>query len=125
MKKEILGIGIDSVDIARIKEACEKWGEKFLQKVFTDKELLYCQKKVYRFQHLAGRFAAKEAVFKALGIGWPAICFSEIEVVNSSGPPCVRLFGKSKKIAEKKQITSILISISHTDSKAEAIAICQ
>jgi holo-[acyl-carrier protein] synthase len=121
----ILGIGIDSVDIARIEGACEKWGKRFLQKVWTDKELLYCQKKTYRFQHLSGRFAAKEAVFKALGIGWPSICFSEIEVVNSSGPPRVRLLGKVKKIASEKGVSSILISISHTDGRAEAMAICQ
>ena len=121
----ILGIGIDSVDIARIERACFKWGERFLSKCFTNNELAYCNKKSYKFQHLAGRFSAKEAVFKALGIGWPAICFSEIEVVNSSGPPSVRLLGKVKKIASKKGVSSILISISHTDGRAEAMAICQ
>ena len=77
------------------------------------------------YQHLAGRFAAKEAVIKAIGIGWPIFSLTDIEILSSFGPPEVRLNNKAERIVREKGISHILVSISHTDGRAEAIAICQ
>lgn len=121
----IKGIGTDLVDIKRIRKVSERWKDTFLKKVFTENELSYCNEKNDPYPSLAGRFAAKEAIMKALGFGFPAISFSDIEITNSSGPPKAILSGKAKDIQEKQRISSILISISHIDSSASAFAIIE
>lgn len=121
----IKGIGADLVDIERIRRAGERWNDAFLKKVFTEHELSYCNGKKNPYPSLAGRFAAKEAVMKALGFGFPAISFKDIEITNSLGPPKAILSGKAKEIAEKQNISSILISISHIDTQAFAFAVIE
>ncbi|MFH0774138.1 MAG: holo-ACP synthase [bacterium] len=121
----IYGIGIDAVQIERIKKATQRWQDRFLLRIFTKAEIAYCQEKVLPYQHLAGRFAAKEAVIKAIGIGWPIFSLTDIEILSSFGPPEVRLNNKAERIVREKGISHILVSISHTDGRAEAIAICQ
>ena len=121
----IIGIGTDIVEVSRIKKSVEQFDERFLNKIFTEVELEYSLQKKNKFQHLAGRFAAKEAIVKALssccdkGFVW-----KEIEIFNDiAGRPHVRLFGKFKEfIAADKEL---LISISHTDKFATAVAILQ
>jgi len=112
-------LGIDLIEIKRVKKVKERWGKRFLERVYTPKELEYCLKKKYPEGSLAGRFAAKEAVMKALGTGLSSgVSWKDIEIINDrKGKPEVFLYGKTKKLLGKKRV---LISISHT--KEDAIA---
>ena len=117
--------GIDMVDCTRLREAVERHGERFLNRVFTPTELAYCQGKKRQIEHLAGRFAAKEAVLKVLGTGWQSgIGWTDVEVFNEpSGQPRVRLSGRCGRLADQKGLSSISISISHISTHAIASAI--
>ncbi|MFW6006588.1 MAG: holo-ACP synthase [Halanaerobiales bacterium] len=110
----IAGTGIDLVKINRIKKMIGKWGNRFLNKIFSVNEINYCQKHKKQYSHFAARFAAKEAVVKMLGTGMQKIRWKDIEIINNSrGKPGVNLSGKAAEIAEKNNITSIHISITH------------
>ena len=117
--------GIDIVDCTRLENAIARHGEHFLHRVFTEAELAYCCGRKREIEHLAGRFAAKEAVFKALGTGWVSgISWQDVEVCNNeAGRPHVNLSGRCKEIAGTLGIAGILISISHAGSCAIASAI--
>lgn len=121
----VIAHGVDLVDVHRVEQMASRHGQRFLDRVFTLAEQEYCQRSKRRFEHYAGRFAAKEAVMKVLGTGWRnGIAWSDIEVVNaSSGAPSVRLAGLCAVTARERGIATILISISHTDSHAIASAI--
>jgi holo-[acyl-carrier protein] synthase len=122
----ILGHGIDLVEIARIRRLHEEHGQHFLDRVFTPAEQEYCAANPKRyFEHLAGRFAAKEAVLKVLGTGWRGgISWTDIEVVKDSmGQPGIRLTGECERIAVERGITSWLVSLSHIETHATASAI--
>ncbi|MBN1553225.1 MAG: holo-ACP synthase [Phycisphaerae bacterium] len=121
----ILSHGVDMVDCARLKASIERFGEKFLHRVFTPVEQDYCLGKKNSTQHLAGRFAAKEAVLKVLGTGWrDGIAWTDIEVRNlPSGQPVVSLSGKCREVADEIGLSKILISISHIETHAIASAI--
>lgn len=122
---KISGIGTDIVEIERIRGAVKKWGEKFLKRVFSEKELAYCFAKHDPFPHLAARFAAKEAVVKALsGSESGHIAFKDIEVSNEpSGKPCISINEKLKSsIAEK---TILHLTLSHERSHAVASVIIE
>ncbi len=117
-------IGIDIVEIKRLERVSKKWGKPFLEKVYTARELAYSKSKYYPAQHLAARFAAKEAIFKALGevtrnfVGW-----KNIEILNDSyGKPAVYWHGAAEKIRRKKNIRGALVSLSHTENYAVATA---
>ncbi len=111
-------IGIDIIEIGRIQEAAGRWGDRFLHRVYTESELKLCRKKPSR---LAGRFAGKEAVMKALGTGVRGISWREIEILaEPSGKPLVRLYGKAKARADSLGLDEMAISLS--DSKEYAIA---
>ena len=122
----ILGHGIDIVETARIRKLVETHGEHFLDRVFTPAEQRYCAASSKRyFEHLAGRFAAKEAVLKVLGTGWRGgIAWTDIEVVKEpSGQPRIVLTGECQRIAESIGIYRWHISISHIETHATASAI--
>ena len=121
----LIAHGVDFVDIHRIAELLERHGDHFLQRVFTPAERDYCRGRKRELEHLAGRFAAKEAVLKVLGTGWrDGIAWTDIEVTNaSSGEPHVRLAGRCAELAAGRGITRVLISISHTDTHAMASAV--
>jgi holo-[acyl-carrier protein] synthase len=121
----ILGTGVDIVEVSRIKNAAIKWKENFLKRIFTDKELNYSNERPTSYQHLAARFAAKEAVLKALGNGWMnRVEWKEIEVWNEeSGKPNVRLSGEVERLSRKLGVSDIIISMSHTRTYAVANAI--
>jgi holo-[acyl-carrier protein] synthase len=107
------GVGIDIVEIERLKQAIDKWGDSFINRVFTKTEIEYSMQKRFPYQHLAARFAAKEAVMKAFGKG--EITFKEIEVFNDNfGRPFCRLHKNDCKIH---------LSIAHTDKYAVASAV--
>ena len=111
----IYGIGVDLVKIQRIEQAVKRWGRRFLDRIFTPIEQEYSYRQKQPFLHLAGRFAVKEAVLKALGTGLRSgIRWVEIEVVNQpSGKPEVRVSGKVKSLLRQHRIAAIHVSISH------------
>ncbi|MCU0641525.1 MAG: holo-ACP synthase [Candidatus Margulisbacteria bacterium] len=115
----ISGVGVDIVEIERIKKAVQKYGKSFLQKVYTSSEILYCQMlKSYRFPELAVRFAAKEAYAKALGTGIGKVSWRDIEVVNNkSGKPLIALKGKVNK--------KVHVSLSHSREQAIAMVVLE
>jgi len=119
----VLGLGIDIIEIDRVKKSIEVYGNKFLDKVFTEAEIKYCDKKFNRFQHYAARFAAKEAVYKALASGWQeGLRWKDIEIQNdASGMPSVNTTGKLKSFLADN--TQLRISISHSENYVTAAAI--
>lgn len=119
----IIGIGIDIIEIDRVKQSVEKFGERFLNKIYTQKELDYCLKKKYKYQHLAARFAAKEAVYKALATGWNEdVSWHHIEISNEpNGMPIVTLHGKLKKFLQKGK--DLKVSMSHSRDYVACMAI--
>lgn len=120
----VIGIGTDIIECVRIAKMIEKHGELFLNRVYTRNEIAYCSCRKSANQHYAGRWAAKEAVLKALGTGWArGIQWTDIEVVNEiGGKPHIELDGHAKAISHQQGIRMILISISHCRSYAIAYA---
>jgi holo-[acyl-carrier protein] synthase len=114
----MLYCGVDIIEISRIREILELWGDRFLHRIYTESELRICKKDPER---LAARFAGKEAVMKALGTGARGIGWKEIEIAaEPSGKPKVNLYGKAQKKAENLGLDGLAISLS--DSKENAIA---
>ena len=124
MTGKLISIGTDIVECLRIAQMIEKHGEVFLQRVFTQKEILYCSSRKAATQHYAGRWAAKEAVLKVLGTGWTkGIQWTDVEIVNEvSGAPVIMITGKAAQIARERGIREVMISISHCRSYATAFA---
>ena len=121
----IFGLGTDMVEISRIQKAIEK-NPRFLQKVYTEKEIAYCQRKRNPWQSFAARFAAKEAVSKAMGTGLGKIGLTEIEVVNQpSGQPQIILHGAARMFASERRLGRVHISLSHSEVYAVATAIIE
>ncbi|MGQ9596514.1 MAG: holo-ACP synthase [Thermoproteota archaeon] len=120
----IIGIGVDVVSISRIKRAVEKGGKRFLRRVFSERELEYCFRSGYSYERLAARFAAKEAVFKALGyggkrrLGWRGV---EVEADDSGVK--VAMSNMLLKLLQEKSAKSILLSLSHDRTSDVAIAV--
>lgn len=113
-------IGVDIVEIKRIKNAIERWKDRFLNRVFTPKELTLHG---HRNSSLAARFAAKEAVFKAIGVG-SGISWQDIEVLaEANGKPIINLSGKAQIIAQQLSIREIAVSLSHSDEYAVAFVV--
>lgn len=123
----IVGSGVDIVEVERIKRAVRKWGSNFIDKIFTKNELAYSHEKKYTYQHLAARFATKEAVLKAFGGGWlRTLPWKEIEIINDQkGKPNIKLHGEARQLKNRKKIHKIVISISHTRNYAVASAILE
>jgi len=121
----IVGLGTDIVEIIRIGQMIERHGELFLNRIFTDDEVRYCQRRKQSYQHFAGRWAAKEAVMKALGTGFiRGVHWRDVEVVShKSGRPSIRLRGGARDLAERMEIDEVLITISHCRAYATATAI--
>jgi len=120
----IIGAGTDIIEIERIKQAYERSGDRFLERVFTPGERSFCDARRDRFSCYAARFAAKEAVLKALGTGLAGCSFVDVEVSRpGGGRPEVTLHGAAAETAKEKGIASILISISHNRESAVAFAI--
>jgi holo-[acyl-carrier protein] synthase len=122
----ILGHGIDIVETSRIRRLVEQHGQHFLDRCFTRDEQAYCALNEKRYyEHLAGRFAAKEAVLKVLGTGWRGgIAWTDVEVIReSSGQPKIALTGECQRIANDLGISNWHVSISHIETHATASAI--
>ena len=109
----IYGIGVDIVRIERMEEVILKWGNRFLEKVFTKNEIEYCYKKYSPYLSLAVRFAAKEAFIKAMGSG-SSLSFTDIEVINTeSGKPSINLNKKLEDLFNNHRIMNAHLSLSH------------
>ena len=122
----ILGHGIDIVETARIRKLVDDHGQHFLDRVFTPAEQRYCARNPKRYyEHLAGRFAAKEAVLKVLGTGWRGgIAWTDVEIINEpTGQPKMTLTGECERIARDLGISRWHVSISHIETHATASAI--
>lgn len=121
----IVGIGTDIVEIVRIGEMIERHGELFLQRVYTEQEIRYCQRRKEAMQHYAGRWAAKEAVMKTLGTGFTkGVGWKDIEICSQlSGQPHIELSGGAANVARLRGIDEVLITISHCRAYATATAI--
>src|SRR4051794_41154335 len=121
---DILGIGTDIIECPRIGKMIEQHGELFLRRVYTEREIRYCQARKHAIEHFAGRWAAKEAILKAIGTGWSrGISWTDLEIRNMvGGQPQVLVCGGAKEIARQRGIGDILISISHCRTYATAYA---
>jgi holo-[acyl-carrier protein] synthase len=117
----ILGIGLDATDLPRVSDLLERYGDRFLRRVFTDGEIAYCTKRRNPVPHLAGRFAAKEAAMKALGTGQArGVIWKDIEVVRRGGPPRLELHGGAARRAGEMGVTQSLVTITHSEALAMA-----
>ena len=118
---QVYRVGVDIVELARVERAVQRHGHRFLRRVYTEAELAYCRGDVAR---LAARWAAKEAMSKALGTGWRGIEWRELEVVREpSGRPTVALHGRAQAIAENLGLKQWELSLSHSESCAIAFVI--
>jgi holo-[acyl-carrier protein] synthase len=123
----VIGVGVDLVETARIDHSLERFGERFLHRVFTAGEIEYCQSMKFPARHFAARFAAKEAVSKAFGTGiGKAMGWRDIDVHrHPSGQPFVILEGGAKQLAADRQIANVWISLTHTDHHAVAMIVLE
>ena len=127
MRGELSGVNVNSIgtdieEIGRIKEMCERWGDKFLKRIFTSREIEYCNSLAEKYGSIAARFAAKEAILKAFGTGLTkGMRWQDIEILNNgNGKPMVKLHGEARKHANEDQV---LISLSHARTYVVAMAV--
>jgi holo-[acyl-carrier protein] synthase len=117
----IIGLGMDATDLPRIADLLERYGDRFLHRVFTDGEISYCTKRRNPVPHLGGRFAVKEAAMKALGTGQSrGVVWKDIEVVRAGGPPRLKLHGGAARRAESMGVKQSLVTITHSETLALA-----
>jgi holo-[acyl-carrier protein] synthase len=124
----IVGTGVDIAEVDRIRESIERFGDRFLHRVYTEGEIAYCERKnVTRYESYAARFAAKEAGMKALGTGWNhGVRWRDIEVVRPRGQrPTIQFHGQAALFAEKLGANNIALSITHTSEQALAHVILE
>ncbi|HYG98127.1 MAG TPA: holo-[acyl-carrier-protein] synthase [Terriglobales bacterium] len=123
----IVGTGIDIAEVPRIAAAIERYGQRFLKRVFTDAEIHYCESKTNRTERYAARFAAKEAGMKAIGTGWKGgVSWHDVEVRRApGGRPTVVFSGKAGEFAERLGVRHVSLSLSHTAEYAIAQVIVE
>src|SRR3954447_19981522 len=121
----VVGIGVDLVDVERIQHSIDRFGERFVERVFTEGEIAYCQSMKFPARHLAARFAAKEALSKAFGTGiGKAMGWRDLDVQKKeSGEPFVVLSGGAEKMAQQRGVEKVWISLSHTEQSGMATII--
>ena len=119
----MLTTGVDIIEIPRIQQVLDRYGQRFLDRIFTPDEISYCRG---RAPNLAGRFAAKEATMKALGTGVRGVSWKDIEVIRAeSGAPSVKLHGRAEKRAKRLQVSELSLSMSHSREYAVAFVVAQ
>lgn len=123
----ILGIGADWVEVEQIESALARGGTRLRRRVFTEAELSYCSGRRREVEHLAVRFAAKEACFKALGTGWGRQAgWKDIEVIRQRrGPPRLRLSGRAQRTARRLGVAHVYVTLSHTSRGALAVVVLE
>jgi holo-[acyl-carrier protein] synthase len=112
----IVGTGVDLSEVNRIRASIERFGDRFIHRIYTPAEIAYVERKANRYERYAARFAAKEAGMKAIGTGWKrGVRWQDFEVVNlPSGKPTLRLHGVAALVAEKLGVKNISLSLTHT-----------
>jgi holo-[acyl-carrier protein] synthase len=112
----IVGTGVDLAEVPRIQASIERFGEKFIRRIYTPREIAYVERKANRFERYAARFAAKEAGMKAIGTGWRrGVTWQDFEVANlPSGKPTLLLHGVAAKFAERLAVKNVSLSLTHT-----------
>jgi holo-[acyl-carrier protein] synthase len=123
----IVGTGIDIAEVPRIAAAIERFGERFLRRIFTENEIRYCDSKANRIERYAARFAAKEAALKAIGTGWKGgVSWTEVEVRREpGGRPTISFSGKAAEYAARLGVKRAALSLSHTEEQAIATVILE
>jgi len=123
----ILGTGIDLAEVARIRQSVERYGERFIGRIYTPGEVAYVESRANRFERYAARFAAKEAGMKALGTGWRrGVRWRDFEVANEpSGRPTLRLHGRAAEIAAGLGVKRVALSMTHTSDNGMAFVIME
>jgi holo-[acyl-carrier protein] synthase len=123
----IVGTGIDIAEVPRIAEAISRFGARFIQRVYSEGEIKYCDSKANRIERYAARFAAKEAAMKALGTGWNhGVRWRDIEVRRQpGGRPTIAFHGRAAEFAEKLGAKHVALSLSHTELHAFAQVILE
>jgi holo-[acyl-carrier protein] synthase len=123
----ILGSGVDLCEVPRIEAAVARYGRRFLERIFTAKEIAYADLKANRFERYAARFAAKEAGMKALGVGWTGgVTWHDFEVVNlPSGRPTLNFHGRAAEVAAKLGVRHVALSLTHTREQALAMVVLE
>src|SRR5678815_4968298 len=123
----ILGIGVDMVEVERIQHSLDRFGERFMKRVFTEGEIAYCRSMKFSARHFAARFAAKEAVSKAFGTGvGKAMGWRNIDIQKKpSGEPFLVLSGPAKELATQRGVTAALVTLSHTEHHAVACVVLE
>jgi holo-[acyl-carrier protein] synthase len=123
----IVGTGIDIAEVDRIGQSIERFGDRFLRRIYTAAEIRYCDSKANRVERYAGRFAAKEAAMKALGTGWNhGVRWRDCEVTRMpGGRPTMNFHGKAGEFAARLGVKNIALSISHTEEQAIAQVILE
>lgn len=123
----IVGTGIDLAEVDRIRAVIERYGSRFIERVFTPGEIAYVERKANRFERYAARFAAKEAGMKAIGTGWRrGVRWQDFEVTNlPSGRPTLRLHGVAAEFASKLGVRNIALSLTHTAHQGMAFVILE
>ena len=123
----IVGTGIDIVEVPRVRQSIERFGDRFLHRIYTAGEIRYCDSKANRVERYAARFAAKEAAMKALGTGWShGVRWRDCEVVRQpGGRPTIAFHGRAGDIAAKLGVKNAALSLSHTAEQAIAQVILE
>lgn len=123
----IVGTGLDLARVDRIRAAATRFGERFLERVFTPREMAYANSKANRFERYAARFAAKEAGMKAIGTGWRrGVRWHDFEVINlKTGRPTLQLHGRARTVADELGVAHIWLSLTHTEEFAMAQVILE
>jgi holo-[acyl-carrier protein] synthase len=123
----IVGTGVDLAEVPRIKASIERYGEKFIRRIYTPAEIAYVERKANKFERYAARFAAKEAGMKAIGTGWRrGVTWQDFEVANlPSGKPTLLLHGVAARFGEKLGVRNISLSITHTSELGMAHVILE
>ncbi len=123
----IVGMGVDIIEVPRVRSAIERFGDRFLKRLFTPAEIRYCESKANKYERFAARFAAKEAALKAIGTGLSrGISWQDVEVVREpSGKPTLAFTGKAGEFAARLHVHHASVSLSHTEQVAFAQVILE
>jgi holo-[acyl-carrier protein] synthase len=122
----IVGLGADLAEVDRIQKAIERYGDRFLRRIFTPGEIAYVTRKANQSERYAARFAAKEAGMKALGTGAVGVRWQDFEVANlASGKPTLRLHGRAAQVAEQLGVRGVTLSLTHTRGMALAVVVLE
>ncbi len=123
----IVGTGVDLAEVDRIRRSIERYGARFVERIFTPREIAYVERKANKFERYAARFAAKEAGMKAIGTGWRrGVTWRDFEVTNlPSGKPTLALYGVAADVAAKLGVRSVALSLTHTSALGMAHVILE